>query len=247
MWFDPIIIFGGALAAAITAGTTGFAFAIIGMAIWLHVMPATRALPLVVVSSILLNVALVWRLRADIRLPRLLPFLIGAVVGVPLGVAAVRMLDPQATRAVVGALLIGYSVYMLVRMLMRVQAPTLRLRPVQGRVLDGAVGMLGGFMGGSTSLNGLFPTIWSGLRGWTKREQRGVYQPYILLVHLYTLAWLGGTGSIGAQTFRDLLLCIPALVIGGWLGLAVFHSASEEMFRRLTLVLFLVSGVVLVA
>ena len=243
MWFDPLIIFGGALAAAITAGATGFAFAIIGMAIWLHVMPATRALPLVVVSSILLNVAMVWRLRADVDFRRLSPFLLGALAGVPLGVVTVRSLQPEVVRATVGALLIGYSVYMI----SRVSAPTLNLRPVQGSVMDGAVGMLGGFMGGSTSLNGLFPTIWSGLRGWTKRQQRGVYQPYILLVHLYTLLWLGGTGGIGVQTFWDLLLCIPALVIGGYLGLAVFHNASEQSFRRLTLLLFLVSGLVLVA
>lgn len=241
MSFDQLVIFGGALTAAVASGTTGFAFAIIGMAIWLHVMPATRALPLVVVSSILLNLALVWRLRSDVRLRRLLPFLMGAAVGVPLGVAAVRMLDPEATRTAVGVLLVGYSMYML----MRVQAPVLRLRPAPATMMDGAVGMLGGFMGGSTSLNGLFPTIWSGLRGWSKREQRGVYQPYILLVHLYTLAWLGGTGGIGEQTFWDLLLCLPALAIGGYVGLAVFHNASEELFRRLTLMLFLVSGLVL--
>lgn len=241
MYFDQVIIFGGAFAASIAAGTTGFAFAIIGMAIWLHVMPAGRAVPLVVMSSIVLNLAMVWRLRDDVQFRRLAPFLVGAALGVPIGIAALQVLDPNATRLVVGGLLIGYSVYMLTK----VQMPVLNLRPRQGRALDGAVGMLGGFMGGSTSLNGLFPTIWTGLRGWSKHEQRGVYQPYILLVHIYTLAWLGGVGSIGRQTFVDLMLCLPAIAIGGYIGLKVFHNSSEQTFRRLMLLLFLVSGVIL--
>lgn len=241
MYFDQLVIFGGALAGAVAAGTTGFAFAVIGMAIWLHVMPATRAVPLVVVSSIILNLVLVWKLRSDVQLKRLTPFLVGAVFGVPLGIAALRLLDPQVIKWVVGTLLIGYSLYMLTQ----VHAPVLRLGPNRGRVLDGAVGMLGGFMGGSTSLNGLFPTIWTGLRGWTKHVQRGVFQPYILIVHLYTLAWLGGVGGLGRQTLHDLLLCLPALAIGGFLGLKLFHNSSERMFRRLLLILFLVSGLIL--
>lgn len=241
MYFDQWIIFGGALAASVASGTTGFAFAIIGMAIWLHVMPAARAVPLVVVSSIILNLAFVWQLKSDVQLRRLAPFLIGALIGVPLGIAALRVLDPNVTRLIVGALLIGYSLYMLTR----VQMPVLKLGNAQGRTLDGAVGMLGGFMGGSTSLNGLFPTIWTGLRGWSKRQQRGVFQPYILLVHIYTLIWLGGVGGIGRQTFMDLLLCLPALAIGGYVGMKVFHSSSEKTFRKLMLLLFFVSGVAL--
>lgn len=243
MWFDNGVIIIGALLAAVVSGSTGFAFALIGMAIWLHVMPPTRAVPLVVVCSILLNLGFVWRLRHDISFRRLAPFLAGAILGVPLGVLALRSLDPLLLRQAVGALLLVYSSYMLMRTHMPIVSPT----PVIARVLDGGVGMLGGFMGGATSLNGLFPTLWSGLRGWNKAAQRGMFQPYILLVHAYTLAWLGGVGGISHQTVNDLVMCLPALALGGFIGLKLFNRTSEEGFRRLMLWLFLLSGATLLA
>lgn len=243
MWFDNGVIMIGALFGAVVSGSAGFAFALIGMAIWLHVMPPTRAVPLVVMCSMLINLVFVWRLRHDVSLKRLAPFLAGAVPGVPLGVLALRSLDPLLLRHAVGALLLVYSGYMLMRTHMPVISPS----PAIARALDGGVGMLGGFMGGATSLNGLFPTLWSGLRGWNKAAQRGMFQPYILLVHAYTLAWLGGVGGISHQTVRDLAVCLPALAVGGFIGLKLFKRSSEEGFRRLVLWLFVLSGVTLLA
>lgn len=241
MLSDPFIIFGGALLAALAAGSTGFAYAIIAMAIWLHIMPPARAVPLVVVSSIVLNVGLIWHLRGDVAVRRLTPFLLGAVVGVPIGIYALRYLDPSIIRDLVAWVLVAYSVTMYAQR----EMPVLRLSAPIATKLDGAVGILGGFMGGATSLNGMFPTLWTGLRGWNKREQRGVIQPYILLVHLYTLLWLGGVGGIGKQTLHDVVLCLPALVLGAVVGLALFDRFSDDHFRRLILLLFLTSGILL--
>jgi uncharacterized membrane protein YfcA len=111
--------------------------------------------------------------------------------------------------------------------------------------VDGAVGLLGGFMGGATSLNGVFPTLWCGLRGWTKSEQRGVFQPYILIVHAVTLAWMGTAGELNRKTGISVLVCIPALVAGSWIGLRLFHHVSETGFRKLILGLFFLSGIAL--
>ena len=241
MWSDGALIAAGALAAAFATGATGTAFGLIAMAIWLHVMDPARAVPLVVTCSILLNLTMVWKLRDNISTQRLAPFLVGALFGVPLGIAALRQLNPALIRDVVGLLLIGYSVLMLTRWRM----PVLALPSASGRVLDASVGMLGGFMGGSTSLNGVFPTLWSGLRGWTKHQQRGMFQPYILLVHMYTLAWLGGVGGLSRHTGYDVWLCVPALAAGGFLGLRVFHHASDEGFKKLILTMFLLSGMLL--
>ncbi len=238
MTFDIAVVLVGALLASVVAGSSGFAFGLIGSAIWLHVLPPDRVVPLVVICSMLLNLAMVWRLRQELKPKLLWPFLAGAMVGVPIGVASLKHMDPELLRRGVGALLLFYSVYMLRRPTM----PVVRLSPVGGRIADSAVGLLGGFMGGSTSLNGLFPTIWCGLRGWNKSEQRGVFQPYILIVHAVTLFWLGGVGGLDMRTGRDVLLCIPALVVGGWWGFRLFHRVSDDGFRKMILVLFLISG-----
>jgi len=236
-----VVLF-GAMLAAIVSGSSGFAFALIASAVWMHVLAPNEVVPLVVACSLLVNLVMAWQLRGSIRFGLLWPFLAGAMVGVPIGVAALHSLDGKMVRQGVGLLLILYSSYMFFQPKM----PVLRLASVSGKIADSAVGMLGGFMGGATSLNGVFPTLWCGLRGWSKSEQRGVFQPYILIVHATTLAWMGGAGELSRETGLNILLCVPALLIGSWLGLRLFHHVSENGFRKLMLGLFFLSGLALV-
>lgn len=241
MAYEVVVILCGAALAAVVSGSSGFAFGLIASAIWLQVLAPTQVVPLVVVCSMLVNAAMMWRLRGMVRWKLLLPFLAGAMIGVPIGVAALHRLDGHLVRQGVGVLLIAYSLFMLARPAM----PVVPLGLHAGRFADGAVGMLGGFMGGATSLNGVFPTLWCGLRGWSKADQRGVFQSYILIVHAMTLAWMGSAGELTRATGRNVLICLPALVLGIWLGLRLFHHVSEEGFRKLILGLFLLSGMAL--
>lgn len=242
MWLDVSVILIGAFAASVVNGITGTFFALVGMAIWLQVLPPVQAVLLVVITSILLNVIMIWRLRLASRWQLLWPFLIGSAIGVPLGVAALHHIDAHLIRRAAGVLLILYSVYMLRRPVM----PVVKLSPGGGRLADGVVGLLGGFMGGAFSLNGMLPTLWCGLRGWSKAEQRCVFQPFIVATHVMTLIWLGGVGGIQPVTLRNVLLCLPMLALGGWLGLKVFNKVSDTGFRRAVLWMFILSGLSLI-
>ncbi|MFN2348377.1 MAG: sulfite exporter TauE/SafE family protein [Thioalkalivibrio sp.] len=241
MSFELAVLITGAFVAALASGASGFAFGLVGLAIWLHALDPSRAVPLVVICSMLLNMAMIWRLWGSVNLRRLSPFLVGAVFGVPLGVAALTWVDPVMLRQGVGVLLVLYSIYMLTL----TRLPVINPSPMNALAADTGFGALGGFMGGSTGLNGVFPTLWSTLRGWNKSEQRGVFQPYILLVHTYTLMWFGGAGTMGRQTLIDLAWAMPFVVAGGYIGLQLFNRTSEAGFRKLLLGLFLISGVLL--
>ena len=77
----------------------------------------------------------------------LLPFLNGGALGIPLGAEVLRWGTPAQMRAFVGVALVLFSVYSLAR-------PKL---PIVngGGVSDGAVGVVSGFLGGSTGLAGI--------------------------------------------------------------------------------------------
>jgi uncharacterized protein len=87
--------------------------------------------------------------------------------------------------------------------------------------------------------------LWTGLRGWPKDRQRGVYQPFIWLMHAVTCASLASAGMIGAATGWRLLWCLPAIALGSWLGLRVWRRLDERRFRQAVLALLLASGVTL--
>jgi len=115
-----------------------------------------------------------------------------------------------------------------------------------GRGADAAVGFLNGVLGGATGLGGILPTVWSGLRGWPRDEQRAAFQPTAVATFLMTIAALGGVGIITLDTTRLFVIGLPALVIGSWLGWMLYGKLDEGAFRKVVLVLLLVSGATLV-
>jgi uncharacterized membrane protein YfcA len=168
-----VLLLAGAFAGGFASGLAGFAFALVASSLWLHVLAPAEATPLLVASALLLQLFTIWRLRQGVRFDLLWPFLIGGVPAVPLGVLLLTEASPGAVRVGVGIFLVLYSGFMLLR-------PPLRAYAGGGRLADGAVGALGGVLGGLCGLNGALPSVWCNLRGWPKDEQRGVYQPYIV-------------------------------------------------------------------
>jgi uncharacterized protein len=137
--------------------------------VWLHFLSPARATELIVGYGLIVQGISVWKLRRSIKLARLLPFLLGAVIGVPIGVELLHWTSPVTLRISIGIMVIPFSLYNLLR---------LQLAPVTtGNAADGMVGILNGVIGGATGLAGIVVTIWCTLRGWPRDEQRTVFQP----------------------------------------------------------------------
>jgi uncharacterized membrane protein YfcA len=234
---DLALFFLATLLGAVVASVAGFAFGLIASAIWLHIIPPAQSAPLIAAFAILIQGATLWKFRYAMRLSRLLPFILGGAVGIPLGAAALGWASAAQMRACIGAALILFSIYSLARS----KLPAVR----GGFMADGVVGLLGGVFGGSTGLAGIPIIIWAGLRHWSKDEQRAVFQPVMVAVFVMTLIWLGGAGIVTAETLRLFWSGLPAVLIGTWLGLKLYGRLDEATFRVVVLVLLLVSGLTL--
>lgn len=224
--------------AAFAAGLAGFAYALVASAIYLHVLSPVQAVPLVLAGSLAAQTITLFSVRREIDWPRLWPFLVGGIAGIPIGVHLLTQVDAGTFRVAVGVFLVMYSVYQLAR------AKPAVLRG-GGRAADGAVGFVGGVMGGLAGLSGAVPTVWCGLRGWSKDTQRGVYQPFIFVMQLLALVWLGGLGAVESETGALFLICLLGLLPGAWLGLRLYRRVDDAQFRRIVLALLLGSGVAL--
>ena len=205
---------------------------------WLHFLSPTHTTALIVAYGLIVQGISVWKLRRSIKLARLLPFLLGAVIGVPIGVQLLHWTSPATLRISIGIVLILFSLYSLTR-------PQLPPAPA-GKTADGAIGVLNGVIGGATGLAGIVVTIWCTLRGWPRDEQRTVFQPIGVAVFLMTGVWLGGTGLVDAETLRLFVIGLPMLLVGTWMGLRLYARLDEAGFRKVVLGLLLISGLGLV-
>jgi uncharacterized protein len=232
---DLIQFVAAAFAASLVAGLAGFAFGLVAAALWLHVLSPAQSAALIVAFGLLVQGFAVWKLRHAVKARRLLPFILGGALGVPLGAELLRNLPQGQLAGGVGVILILYAVYGLAR-------PKLAAVTAGGQALDGIIGVASGVLGGATGLGGILTTIWCGLRGWSKDEQRAVFQPVAVVIFAMTALWLGGIGLVDSDTLRLFAIGLPAVGAGTWLGLRLYGRLDEAGFRKAVLILLLVSG-----
>ncbi len=83
------------------------------------------------------------------------------------------------------------------------------------------------------------------MRGWDKRRQRGVYQPFILIMQVLALAlmpFMRGGGFHAGSINPAPLQFVPVALLGTWFGLTLFERLSDRTFIRTVNALLLVSG-----
>ncbi len=232
-------ILAGAALGGFVQGLAGFAFGLVALGVWAWVVPPQLAGPMVVFGSLLGQVLSVFSVRHALEARRALPFVLGGVMGVPLGVLLLSYIDPTLFRLAVGLVLAGYcSVLLFARNFPRIDGG--------GRVADGGAGFIGGVMGGIAGLTGPAPTLWCTLRGWAKDVQRAVFQTFNIAMHSLTLTGYAVSGLLTGETLNMFLLIAPALLLPTYIGTRLYKRFSDVMFRRMLLILLSSSGIVLV-
>ncbi|MBS0246515.1 MAG: sulfite exporter TauE/SafE family protein [Proteobacteria bacterium] len=221
----------------IVSGLAGFAMGLVVSGVWLHILTPAQTAALIVGYGLLVQSYSIWKLRHALSLRTLAPFIGGGAIGVPVGAALLSHISPLAIRDGVGVLLIVYSGYFLLRPHVHtIKAPL---------PADIAIGFVNGVLGGMTGLAGPIITIWCQLRGFRKDEQRAVFQPVILTAFALTAVSLTINGTVTMDLLRTYLYGLPALGAGLWVGLKLYGHLNEHTFRKVILVLLMLSGLVL--
>lgn len=235
-----LTVLAGALLAGFVNGLAGFGTGLVALGLWLHVIDPLLAAPLVVICSVIAQLQSLVAIRPRFSLVRLWPFLLGGVLGVPVGVMALDHVETESFRAAVGLFLVGYCGFTLL-------SRRLPVIDFGGQAADGAVGFAGGILGGAAGLSGALPTVWCGLKGWGKADQRAIYQPFNLTILTWALISYAWSGVLTEEAGRLALICLPGTVLGVWVGVKAYGRVDDRQFRRIVLWLLLASGGVLVA
>ncbi len=224
-------------------GIAGFAFGVIASLFLHHGFAATDVIFIVVAGALVLNLGMLPRFWSEIDLRKSLPFLLGATIGLPIGLALLSWLEPRLIRSFIGVLLIGYCAFAL----RQHSREPIRFSTDGGRAADLSIGMAGGVVGGVSGLGPLLPGIWYGLRGMSKTEQRGLMQPFGLYVQGLMVAWFLATGTVSSSAVQSVAVATPVMLVAAWLGLRVFDGLSTVRFQRIVIAAAMVGSVFLLA
>jgi hypothetical protein len=231
------IIILSVFAGGIVSGLAGFAFSAIAGSFMLHWVTPLQMVPLLMACSIMTQLLSIASLRHSIAWRRFFALSCGGIAGIPLGALLLEHVNTRTFAIGFGVALILYSAIMLAR-------PFACLRN-RGAIADLAVGLAGGVTGGSIAFPGAFPSLWYCLEGVSKETQRGAIQPFILVMQFATMLYFSKLGLLSVDMVGIFGRCVPAVLVGTLIGLALFRTVDDTFFRRIVLFFLLLSGIVL--
>ena len=236
-----LVVSGAFLIAGVVKGVTGLGLPTVSLALLTVALDLPSAMAILLVPSFVTNL---WQSvvggNAKVILRRLWSFLAMATVTVWVGVAALTRLDPHLLTALLGALLVTYSVFNLSGMRLTIPA---QYETWAGPLIGSANGVLTG-MTGSFVVPGVMFLQAIGL------SRDVLIQAMGMLFTASTLALAAALQQANFLTVQHGILSTAAVlpaVVGMVIGQRVRHSLSEHRFRTVFFVALLVLGAYIIA
>lgn len=224
------------LSASFIQSVAGFGAGLISMALLSMIWPVHFATLVMVPLGLLMTSTLTWRLRTQVEPRALTPLLLGLPFGVSLGIFGYEALSVAYLRSGLGVLLICSALYHGLSHRWERSAP---------RGLGPALGVLSGVTGVSLNSPGPPAIIYATLMGWSPRHFRANLSFFFLLSGCCSLLTLSLRGHLKPESLKMSASLAPALLLGVWLGSAVAERIPTELFRKLTLLLLVTLGLLL--
>jgi uncharacterized membrane protein YfcA len=233
-WFTiPLVVF----AAVFVQSLVGFGSAMIAMVLLSAGLGLAVASPLVALMSLTLEAGILARRAAALNLGAVWRVIAGALLGVPLGMLALRRVPERALLPLLGLVIAAYALYGLWGR----RLPELR-HPAWGF----GTGVLAGLLGGAYNTSGPPVIVYGDCRRWAPPEFKSNLQAFFLVADALVVLGHAVAGNLTRTTLGYYALALPAILLGLWLGLRLERRVSPAAFRRLALVVLLVLGARLV-
>ena len=230
-----VFLLAAGLSGGFVNGLAGFGTALFSLGWLLQVMPPREAVAIALACTLITGVPGVWQVRASIDKRRLALFTLPALAGIPLGIMLLGVIDSRSLSVLVGGMLLVYGGYFACRR---------TLPAIEGRwtLVEAGIGFAGGVLGAMAGLSGALPSMWLALRPWPKAVQRGILQPFSMVVLAVATTLLALDGIFTPVVLHNLALILPASILGAMIGLWLFRRMPEKVYPRVLIGLMLISG-----
>ncbi|MEM6621725.1 MAG: sulfite exporter TauE/SafE family protein [Pseudomonadota bacterium] len=236
-WEFIAILLAGAASGGFINGLAGFGTALFALGWWLQIMPPIQAVAIVLAMSVASGLQGAWVVRRQINARRLGVFLVPGLIGIPVGLHLLALVDAVTLKLMIGGFMLAYGVFFIVRR----GLPNLAPMPV----VDGVIGLAGGVLGAMAGLSGALPTMWLALRDWTKETTRAVLQPFNLAILGLSALLLAWQGAYTRETLILMAIALPATMAAAQLGIWTFKRLEDAQFRWLLVGMTFVAGAVI--
>ncbi|MGV2908654.1 sulfite exporter TauE/SafE family protein [Achromobacter sp. AGC25] len=233
-----LVVAAGAVVAGFVQGLSGFAFGLVAMSFWVWAVDPKVAATLTVFGGLLGQLIAAFSVRRGFKWNQLLPFVLGGIAGIPVGVWLLPLVDANTFKIGLGVILLIWCPAMLF-------AQRIPKIDAGGKLADAVAGLAGGVLGGFGGFTGVIPTLWCVLRGFRREEQRAIIQNFNLAMLIVIMGTYIATGLVTKATLPLFAIVAPAMLIPTFLGTRMYKGISDLRFRQIVLGLLTASGLMM--
>lgn len=216
----------------------GFGDALVAMPLLTLVVGLKTATPTVALVATTISITILvknWKiadLKATFRL------VLSSFIGIPVGLVLLKGVNEDFMKALLGAILILYGVYNLIKP---------QLKKISGSLgFTFLFGFIAGVLGGAYNTNGPPVVIYGTLRRWAPTHFRATMQGYLLPTGFLILLGHGLSGLWTTRVFQYYILSLPVVFLAIYVGGKTHKSMMQKHFDRYVNMALICMGAVLI-
>jgi uncharacterized membrane protein YfcA len=222
------------LLASFIQGITGFGFALIAVPLLSLFIPEIRNItPIIVIYSLLTNIIIVYKSRHYIDFKKIIPLVIFGIIATPIGTYILLYVKVNTLKIIIG-LIITITAFAMFK--------NFKIKIKNESISYGIVGLLSGFLNGSTGLSGPPVVLFLTNQNTDKEVFRANLTFYGIATNIFAIIFFIAEGIVNISVLNFTIIYLPALIIGVFVGIKISTKINEIIFRNLTIYLIAFLG-----
>lgn len=174
--------------------------------------------------------------------PALTRLVIGALIGIPIGIFLVVRVPASIITIGLGIFLTVYGAYSFVKLMIA----NGNIKPrFKAKFWSLPVGFISGVLGSAYNTHGVPVVVYGTLRRWEPRRFRGTLQAHFLISGVFIVIGQALGGLWTEDLFVLFGFSLPLIIIATLLGTFLHRRIPNEKFERYVFLLILILGVLL--
>ena len=230
IFFTFIIFF-----SSLIQGMTSFGFSLVALPLLAIFLGLDIVVPILVALSLVLNLTIIFKLTGTIDIRKIFILLVAGIIFTQFGVKILVYTDENILKLFVGILLV-ISSFILYK--------GYKINMKQKKLSYLIAGISSGLLNGSLSFGGPPIVVMLAAENEGRDNFRKNLTFYFLCLNIFTVPSFFFNNLLGKTHLTFLIMGIVATILGSFIGVAIGNKTGEKNFRKLTLGLIGLMGII---
>ncbi len=215
-------------------GLTSFGFSLLAVPLLSFILPIKIIVPISIIYSLIMNAIILYQIREHVNLKKIYLLIISAVIATPIGANILLNVSEEKLQIIIGVIVTVSAIFFHFGYRVQLKKEQIALIPI---------GIISGLLNGSVSLSGPPVILFLTNQGLGKQAFRATLTAYFWILNIMTLFTFLYKRLITVEVLKLIGFLLPALVLGVMLGIALGNRVKEDHFKRITIGLILIMGI----